>query len=66
MGTIKQCLRRSSLSMNSKPDVWQGTLALKYCELTRARRKEAEEETREWERMTEIVARFLTSKKGLA
>jgi uncharacterized membrane protein len=52
--------------MNSKPDVWQGTLALKYCELTRARRKEAEEETREWERMTEIVARFLTSKKGLA
>jgi len=117
-----------SFSMNSKPDVWQGTLALmvlktlertgslhgygiarqieqtsadllkvnygtlypallkleqegyiashwgvsdnnrkaKYYELTRAGQKQVEKETQEWERMTEIVARFLTPKEGLA
>src|ERR1700683_5296445 len=110
-----------SFSMNSKPDVWQGTLALmvlktlertgalhgygiarqieqtsanllsvnygtlypallkleqegyiashwgvsdnnrkaKFYELTRAGRKQVERETQDWERMTEIVARFL-------
>ena len=115
-------------SMNSKPDVWQGTLALmvlktlertgslhgygiarqieqtsadllsvnygtlypallkleqegyiashwgvsdnnrkaKYYELTRAGRKQVEKEAHEWERMTEIVARFLNPTEGLA
>ena len=115
-------------SMNSKPDVWQGTLALmvlktlertgslhgygiarqieqtsanllsvnygtlypallkleqegyiashwgvsdnnrkaKYYALTRAGRRQVEEETREWERMTAILARFLSPKEGLA
>jgi PadR family transcriptional regulator PadR len=38
----------------------------KYYELTRAGRKQVERETQEWERMTEIVARFLTPKEGLA
>lgn len=114
--------------MNSKPDVWQGTLALmvlktlertgslhgygiarqieqtsanllsvnygtlypallkleqegyiashwgvsdnnrkaKYYELTRAGRKQVEKEAHEWERMTEIVARFLNPTEGLA
>jgi PadR family transcriptional regulator, regulatory protein PadR len=117
-----------SISMNDKPDVWQGTLALmvlktlertgslhgygiarqteqtsanlltvnygtlypallkleqegyiasqwgvsdnnrkaKYYELTRAGRKQVEKEAEEWERMTEIVARFLSPKEGLA
>jgi DNA-binding PadR family transcriptional regulator len=38
----------------------------KYYELTRAGRKQVEKETQEWERMTEIVARFLSPKEGLA
>jgi len=114
--------------MNSKPDVWQGTLALmvlktlertgslhgygiarqieqtsanllsvnygtlypallkleqegyiashwgvsdnnrkaKFYELTRAGRKQVEKEAHQWERMTEIVARFLNPMEGLA
>jgi PadR family transcriptional regulator PadR len=114
--------------MNSKPDVWQGTLALmtlktlertgslhgygiarqieqtsanlltvnygtlypallkleqegyisshwgvsdnnrkaKYYELTRVGRKQVEKEAQEWERMTEIVARFLNPAEGMA
>jgi transcriptional regulator len=117
-----------SLSMNNKPDVWQGTLALmvlktlertgslhgygiarqieqtsanlltvnygtlypallkleqegyiasrwgvsdnnrkaKYYELTRAGRKQLENESQEWERMTAILARFLSPKEGMA
>lgn len=117
-----------SCSMNKKPDVWQGTLALmvlktlertgslhgygiarqieltsanllnvnygtlypallkleqegyiashwgvsdnnrkaKYYELTRAGHKQVEKEAQEWERMTEIVARFLIPKGGVA
>jgi len=117
-----------SFSMNSKPDVWQGTLALmvlktleragslhgygiarqieqtsanllsvnygtlypallkleqegyiashwgvsdnnrkaKFYELTRAGRKQIEKETQDWERMTSILARFLSPKEGLA
>jgi PadR family transcriptional regulator, regulatory protein PadR len=113
--------------MNSKPDVWQGTLALmvlktlertgslhgygiarqieqtsanllsvnygtlypallkleqegyiashwgvsdnnrkaKYYELTRAGRKQVEKEAHEWERMTEIVAKFLNPTEGM-
>jgi transcriptional regulator len=35
----------------------------KYYKLTRAGRKQLEEETREWEQTTAIVARFLTSKE---
>ena len=38
----------------------------KYYELTRAGRKQLQNETQEWERMTEIVARFLSPKEGLA
>jgi PadR family transcriptional regulator PadR len=38
----------------------------KYYELTRAGRKQVEKEAREWERMTEIVARFLNPTEGLA
>ncbi len=38
----------------------------KYYELTRAGRKQLQNETQEWERMTEIVARFLNPKEGLA
>jgi transcriptional regulator len=38
----------------------------KYYELTRAGRKQVEKEAQEWERMTEIVARFLSPKEGLA
>jgi len=38
----------------------------KYYELTRAGRKQLQNETREWERMTEIVARFLSPKEGVA
>jgi hypothetical protein len=38
----------------------------KYYELTRAGRKRVGKETQEWERMTGIVARFLTPKRGLA
>ena len=114
--------------MNSKPDVWQGTLALmvlktleqtgslhgygiarqieqtsanlltvnygtlypallkleqegyiashwgvsdnnrkaKFYELARAGRKQIEKETQDWERMTAILARFLSPKEGLA
>ena len=33
----------------------------KYYKLTRAGRRQLERETREWERTTEIVARFLSS-----
>jgi len=35
----------------------------KYYKLTRSGRKQLEEETREWEQTTAIVARFLTSKE---
>jgi transcriptional regulator len=35
----------------------------KYYKLTRAGRKQVERETKEWERTTEIVARFLSSAK---
>jgi PadR family transcriptional regulator len=35
----------------------------KYYKLTRAGRKQVERETKEWERTTEIVARFLGSAK---
>src|SRR5436190_4247238 len=35
----------------------------KYYKLTRAGRKQVERETKEWERTTEIVARFLTHAK---
>jgi transcriptional regulator len=38
----------------------------KYYELTRTGRKQLQNETQEWERMTEILARFLTPKEGLA
>jgi transcriptional regulator len=38
----------------------------KYYELTRAGRKQLQNETQEWERMTEILARFLSPKEGLA
>jgi transcriptional regulator len=38
----------------------------KYYELTRAGRKQLQNETQEWERMTEIVARFLSPKEGVA
>jgi transcriptional regulator len=38
----------------------------KYYELTRAGRKQIEKETHEWERMTAILARFLSPKEGLA
>jgi transcriptional regulator len=36
----------------------------KYYKLTRAGRKQVERETKEWERTTEIVARFLAPAKG--
>ena len=36
----------------------------KYYRLTRAGRKQVEKETREWERTTEIVARFLAPGEG--
>jgi transcriptional regulator len=35
----------------------------KYYSLTRAGRKQVERETKEWERTTQIVARFLSSAK---
>jgi PadR family transcriptional regulator len=35
----------------------------KYYQLTRAGRKQVERETKEWERTTEIVARFISSAK---
>ena len=35
----------------------------KYYKLTRAGRKQVERETKEWERTTEILARFLSSAK---
>jgi len=35
----------------------------KYYELTRAGRKQVERETKEWERTTEILARFLSAAK---
>ena len=38
----------------------------RFYELTRAGRKQVEKETQEWERMTEIVARFLNPTEGLA
>jgi transcriptional regulator len=38
----------------------------KYYELTRAGHKQVEKEAQEWERMTEIVARFLIPKGGVA
>jgi transcriptional regulator len=38
----------------------------KYYQLTRAGRKQIEKETREWEQMTAILARFLSPKEGLA
>jgi len=38
----------------------------KYYELTRAGRKQVEKETQEWERMTAIVARFLSPKEDPA
>lgn len=38
----------------------------KYYQLTRAGRKRIEKETRNWEQMTAIVARFLNPEKGLA
>ena len=38
----------------------------RFYELTRAGRKQIGKETEEWERMTEIVARFLSPKEGLA
>ena len=37
----------------------------KYYSLTRAGRKQVEKETREWTRTTEILARFLSSVKGM-
>jgi len=38
----------------------------KYYQLTRAGRKQLERETHEWEQMTEILAKFLNPKEGLA
>ena len=38
----------------------------RFYELTRAGRKQVGKETEEWERMTEIVARFLNPAEGLA
>ncbi|HEY3853279.1 MAG TPA: PadR family transcriptional regulator [Verrucomicrobiae bacterium] len=38
----------------------------RYYELTRVGRKQVEKETQEWERMTEIVAKFLNPAEGLA
>ena len=38
----------------------------KYYQLTRAGRKQIAKETREWEQMTAILARFLNSKERLA
>jgi transcriptional regulator len=38
----------------------------KYYQLTRAGRKQIEKETREWEQMTAILARFLNPREGLA
>jgi len=38
----------------------------KYYELTRAGRKQLQNETQEWERMTEILARFLSPKERVA
>ena len=42
--------------MGDRTDFWQGTLALM---LTRAGRKQLQRETRDWEKATEILARFL-------
>lgn len=50
----------------SRWGVWDNNRKAKYYELTRAGRKQVEKETQEWEPMTEIVARFLTPKEGLA
>src|ERR1700758_5645951 len=36
----------------------------KFYKLTRAGRRQVERETREWERTTEILARFLTPDRG--
>jgi transcriptional regulator len=38
----------------------------KYYQLTRAGRKQIEKETQEWEQMTNILARFLNPKEGMA
>jgi len=38
----------------------------KYYELTRAGRKQLQNETQEWERMTEILARLLSPKERVA
>jgi DNA-binding PadR family transcriptional regulator len=81
--------------MSSKPEVWQGTLALmilktlestgslhgygiarrieqtsanlaKFYQLTRAGRKQIAKETRDWEQISAILARFLIPQGGMA
>ena len=46
--------------MGNATDVWQGTLALMILKtLTRAGRKRLAQETKEWDRATAILARFI-------